>query len=77
MSPPSPDTSGIVYMKDSGHLFIADSEVDEMTIYKNVNMWELSLHGSTCSAPATRSSSPRQPTGVRATPLKTTRSCSL
>lgn len=64
MSPPSPDTSGIVYMKDSGHLFIADSEVDEMTIYKNVNMWELSLNGSTVFSTGNTLKFSKEPTGV-------------
>jgi len=64
MSPPSPDTSGIAYMKDSGHLFIADSEVDEMTIYKNVNMWELSLNGSTVFSTGNTLKFSKEPTGV-------------
>lgn len=64
LSPPSPDTSGIVYMKDSGHLFIADSEVDEMTIYKNVNMWELSLNGSSVFSTGNTLKFSKEPTGV-------------
>ena len=64
ISPPSPDTSGIVYMKDSGRLFIVDSEVDEMTIYKNVNMWQLPLDGSSVLSTGNTLRFSKEPTGV-------------
>ena len=64
ISPPSPDTSGIVYMKDAGRMFIVDSEVDEMTIYKNVNMWQLSPNGSTVFTTGNTLKFSKEPTGV-------------
>ncbi|MEO5710848.1 MAG: carbohydrate binding domain-containing protein [Nocardioidaceae bacterium] len=64
LNPPSPDTSGIVYMKDSQRMFVVDSEVDEMTIYKNVNMWQLSPNGSTTFSTGNTLRFSKEPTGV-------------
>ncbi len=70
ISPPSPDTSGIVYMRDTNRLFIVDSEVDEMTIYKNVNMWQLSLDGSSVFSTGNTLKFSKEPTGVGYDPDK-------
>jgi K319L-like, PKD domain/SdiA-regulated len=70
ISPPSPDTSGIVYMRDTNRLFIVDSEVDEMTIYKNVNMWQLSLDGSSVFTTGNTLKFSKEPTGVGYDPDK-------
>ncbi len=43
LNPPSPDSSGIAYLSNSGRLLLSDSEVNEMTIFQNVNLWELTL----------------------------------
>jgi hypothetical protein len=47
MSPPIPDSAGIVYMSDVDRLLISDSEVDEMPIYQGVNLWQVSRTGTT------------------------------
>lgn len=44
-SPPSPDPSGLAFL-NSGRLLICDGEVDEMTIYQNANLYEMSRTGS-------------------------------
>ncbi len=45
-TPPSPDPSGIAYMEHSNTLFIADGEVDEMSIFAGDNLWETTLAGA-------------------------------
>jgi DNA-binding beta-propeller fold protein YncE len=45
-TPPSPDPSGIAYAAHLNSLVIADGEVDEMTIYAGVNMFETTLSHS-------------------------------
>ena len=47
LSPPIPDSAGIVYMSDVDRLLISDSEVDEMPIYQGVNLWQISRPGTT------------------------------
>ena len=46
---PSTDSSGITYHPPSGHLFIADSEIAELSIYPEVsqNLFEVTLDGQT------------------------------
>jgi len=44
-SPSSPDPSDIGYIDFSGRLLIADSEVDEMTIFTGANLYEMTLAG--------------------------------
>jgi PKD repeat protein len=46
LSPPSPDSSGITYLPGSDRLLMADSEVDEMPIFQNVNLWTLTRAGA-------------------------------
>lgn len=43
--PPSPDPSGIAYSAATDTLLIADSEVDEMAIYKGVNLFWMNRKG--------------------------------
>lgn len=45
-SPPSPDPAGISYLSDTNSLLISDSEVDEMPIYQNANVYQSSLNGN-------------------------------
>jgi SdiA-regulated protein len=62
-NPPSPDPSGITYIPSSGRLLIVDSEVEEMSIYRSVDLWETSLSGSVArTGDVTRIS--KEPTGV-------------
>jgi len=44
-SPPSPDPSGIAYLPDTGTLLISDAEVNEMSIFTGVNLFEMTLTG--------------------------------
>lgn len=45
-SPPSPDPSDIVYINHLGTLIVSDGEVDEMSIFKGDNLFEMRLDGS-------------------------------
>jgi hypothetical protein len=64
LSPPSPDPSGIVYMSDQDRLQVVDSEVDEMSIFQNVNMWQISRDRSTTFATGNTLKFSNEPTGV-------------
>ncbi|WP_281388900.1 PKD domain-containing protein [Kribbella qitaiheensis] len=44
-NPPSPDPSGITYNSDRNTLLISDAEVDEVSIFRGVNLYETSLSG--------------------------------
>ncbi|TDU84056.1 PKD domain-containing protein [Kribbella voronezhensis] len=44
-NPPSPDPSGITYNSDRDTLLISDAEVDEVSIFHNVNLYETSRAG--------------------------------
>jgi len=44
-SPPSPDPSGITYIPGSDRLFIADGEVDEMSIFRGANFFRTTRPG--------------------------------
>lgn len=43
--PPSPDPSGIAWDQGAGRFIISDSEVEEMTIFQNANVYELNVQG--------------------------------
>ena len=45
-SPPSPDPSGIAYLPDLDRMIVADGEVDEMSIFRGVNLFEITRTGS-------------------------------
>jgi hypothetical protein len=62
-SPPSPDPSGITYLSSKGRLLIVDAEVEEMSIYRSVNLWETSLTGSVLRT-GTTTRFTREPTGA-------------
>ncbi len=64
LSPPSPDPAGIVYMSDLDRLFVADSEVDEMTIYQSVNLWQISRNRSTLFDAGNTLKYSKEPTGI-------------
>ncbi|MFL6240865.1 MAG: PKD domain-containing protein [Actinomycetes bacterium] len=44
-SPASPDPDGLVYLPSADRLLVSDSEVDEMGIFNNVNMWNVTRAG--------------------------------
>ena len=70
-NPPSPDPAGITFIPASGRLLIVDSEVEEMGIYRGVDLWETNLSGSvTRTGDVTRIS--REPTGVAFDPSSST-----
>ena len=72
-SPPSPDPSGIVYVKATGTFIISDSEVNEMTIYHGKNLFTASRSRAQ-SGTGTGTSYPfsREPTGVGFNPVDNT-----
>jgi Bacterial Ig domain/Chitobiase/beta-hexosaminidase C-terminal domain len=45
-APSSPDPSGIVYVAESDRFIVADSEVDEMTLYQGFNLYSATRTGS-------------------------------
>jgi hypothetical protein len=64
LTPPSPDPAGVVYMSDQDRLLVADSEVDEMAIYQNVNLWQLSRAEATVLDEGNTLKFSREPTGI-------------
>jgi hypothetical protein len=44
-SPPSPDPSGVAYLPGADRLFIADGEVDEMSIFRGANLFTTTRPG--------------------------------
>ena len=66
-SPPSPDPSGIVYLASQDRFLIADSEVEEMTIYANRNLFTATRTG-TGSGYGTTYAFSREPTGLGLNP---------
>ena len=45
-SPPSPDPSGVAYLPGADRLFISDGEVDEMSIFRGVNLFTTTRPGA-------------------------------
>jgi DNA-binding beta-propeller fold protein YncE len=45
-SPPSPDSAGITYHSGRNRLIVSDSEVNEMSVYEGVNLFETTLAGA-------------------------------
>ena len=45
-SPPSPDPSGVAYIPGTDRLMIVDGEVDEMSIFRNANMYTTTRLGA-------------------------------
>ncbi|MHC4233895.1 MAG: PKD domain-containing protein [Planctomycetota bacterium] len=64
-NPPSPDPAGITYLGHLGHLLISDSEVNEMSIFQDVNLFEIELDGNLLeTGNTTIHLSNKEPTGV-------------
>ena len=66
-TPPSPDPSGIELLGPNGPLLISDGEVEEMSIYQGVNLWEVNLNGTAASTSDTTFFSD-EPTGAAVNP---------
>ncbi|MCK3779473.1 RTX toxin [Ensifer sesbaniae] len=66
-SPESPDPSGITYISHLGTLMISDGEVDEMSIFKGKNLFEMSLNGTLVRSLTTTSFSD-EPSGAAYNP---------
>jgi len=67
-SPPSPDPSGLTYDSLANRLVISDGEVEEMSIWAGVNLFETTLSGSLLEGFSTRFFSD-EPVGVAFHPL--------
>jgi uncharacterized protein YjiK len=65
--PPSPDPAGAAYFSGSNTLLIADSEVNEMPIYADVNIFESTFSGTVVETSNTLSFS-NEPTGIAYNP---------
>ena len=66
-SPPSPDSSGVVYLPASDTLMVVDGEVNEMPIYAGANVFEATLQGNLIGTWNTLSFS-NEPTGISVNP---------
>ncbi len=63
LSPPSPDSSGVVYLPNEDRLVVSDGEVDEMSIFQGVNLFEITRSGSLTDTGVTTAVSD-EPAGV-------------
>jgi K319-like protein/carbohydrate binding protein with CBM4/9 domain len=63
LSPPSPDPSGIAYDPANDRLLIADSEVDEMSIFQQVNLYATTRSGTLAGTGSTTAYS-NEPAGI-------------
>ena len=66
-TPPSPDPSGVELLGPNGPLLVSDAEVEEMSIYSGVNLYEVNLAGTLASTADTNFFS-NEPTGVARNP---------
>jgi uncharacterized protein YjiK len=62
-TPPSPDAAGLAYQALTNRLLLSDSEVNEVAIYDDVNVWEITLGGGVVRTSDTTAFS-NEPTGV-------------
>jgi uncharacterized protein YjiK len=63
LDPPSPDPSGITYLPGPDRLLVSDGEVDEMSIFENVNLYRLTRTGTLTDTGVTTAFSD-EPTGL-------------
>ncbi len=61
--PPVPDSAGIAYLPGRDRLLVSDSEVEEMSIWAGVNIWELDRNGGKTDTGSVKSYS-NEPTGL-------------
>jgi hypothetical protein len=71
LDPPSPDPAGVTYLAGRDRLWVADSEVDEMTIFEGVNLYQIARTGSLTNSAVTTSYS-KEPTGLGVNPVDET-----
>lgn len=67
LTPPSPDPSGIAWDAGANRFVISDSEVDEMAIFQDTNLFELDLAGNLTGAGDVTGPAPgfsNEPTGL-------------
>lgn len=62
-SAPSPDPTGVAYRSETRKLYVADSEVDEMSIFTGRNLFETSTGGSLAASYGLVPQS-KEPTGI-------------
>jgi hypothetical protein len=62
-NPPSPDPTGIVYLPSRNRLLISDSEVDEVRLFRNVNLFETTRAGAVRATSSTTRFT-REPAGL-------------
>jgi uncharacterized protein YjiK len=63
LRPPAPDPAGITYDATKDRLIVTDSEVEEMSLYRGANLYELTRSGALVESGTTLEYS-REPTGV-------------
>ncbi|UCE86393.1 MAG: hypothetical protein JSU66_01225, partial [Deltaproteobacteria bacterium] len=66
--PPSPDSAGLAYQQRTDSLLMSDSEVNEMSIYEDVNVFEITRNGQLFGRFDTTHFSD-EPTGVAINPV--------
>jgi len=62
-TPTSPDPMGVTFVPSTGRLLVVDSEVDEMPIFQNRNLWETS-RGGTVARSGDLAAYTVEPTGI-------------
>lgn len=67
LAPSVPDPSGIAYLPATDQLLVADSEVDELPIFRQANLFFMTRAGAPVETGTTTGFS-REPTGVAANP---------
>jgi hypothetical protein len=71
-APPSPDPSGIVYDEPADAFLVADSEVDEMTIYQGTNLWTTPRGALSATGGTNTTRFSKEPTGIALNPADRT-----
>ncbi|MGH9214999.1 MAG: hypothetical protein ACRDZS_01980, partial [Acidimicrobiales bacterium] len=71
LNPPSPDPAGITYMPAGDRLLLSDSEVEEMTIFRGVNLFQVTRGGQLTDTGVTTAYS-NEPTGAGFNPANGT-----
>ncbi len=63
IDPPSPDPTGITFISDSDRLLVSDSEVDEVALFQDVNLYTMTRAGALSDTGVTEPYS-SEPSGV-------------
>jgi DNA-binding beta-propeller fold protein YncE len=67
-TPECPDSAGLAYRPSTNSLLISDSQVNEMGIFQNVNVWETTQAGTVLETSVTTAFS-NEPTGIAVDPI--------